>query len=164
MSKNIHVKVTINDDAMDFSCEPRQSLLEVLRDVLYLTGTKEGCNDGNCGSCSVTVDGVLVNACWVLGVEVNGKAVTTIEGMAQNGDLHPLQLAFLEETGLQCGFCTPGFLMSSRALLEQHPAPSETQIRHWLAGNLCRCTGYDRIIKAVQKASKTMRTEEESGR
>jgi carbon-monoxide dehydrogenase small subunit len=164
MSKNVHVKVTINDDAMDFSCEPRQSLLEVLRDVLYLTGTKEGCNDGNCGSCSVTVDGVLVNACCVLGVEVNGKAVTTIEGMAQNGDLHPLQLAFLEESGLQCGFCTPGLLMSSRALLEQHPAPSEAQIRHWLAGNLCRCTGYDRIIKAVQKASKTMRAEEENGR
>jgi carbon-monoxide dehydrogenase small subunit len=156
MSEKVHVNVTINGDSVDFLCEPRQSLLEILRDVLYLTGTKEGCNDGNCGSCSVTVDGVLVNACCVLGAEVNGKAVTTIEGMAKNGDLHPLQIAFLEETGLQCGICTPGFLMSSRALLEQHPAPSETQIRHWLAGNLCRCTGYDRIIKAVQRASKIM--------
>ena len=156
MSEKIHVNATLNGDAIDFLCEPRQSLLEVLRDVLYLTGTKEGCNDGNCGSCSVTLDGVLVNACCVLGVEVNDKAVTTIEGMAKNGDLHPLQVAYLEETGLQCGICTPGFLMSSRALLERHPAPSEAQIRHWLAGNLCRCTGYDRIVKAVQKASKAM--------
>jgi carbon-monoxide dehydrogenase small subunit len=156
MSEKVHVKVTINGNAMDFPCEPRQSLLEVLRDVLFLTGTKEGCNDGNCGSCSVILDGVLVNACCVLGVEINGKTVATIEGMAKNGDLHPLQVAFLEETGLQCGICTPGFLMSSQALLERYPAPSETQIRQWLAGNLCRCTGYDRIIKAVQRASKTM--------
>jgi len=156
MSEMVHVKTTINGAAVDFLCEPRQSLLEVLRDVLYLTGTKEGCNDGNCGSCTVTLDGVLVNACCVLGVEVAGKAVTTIEGMAKNGNLHPLQVAFLEETGLQCGICTPGFLVSSRALLERHPAPSEAQIRHWLAGNLCRCTGYDRIILAVQKASKRM--------
>lgn len=156
MSEMVHVKTTINGAAVDFLCEPRQSLLEVLRDVLYLTGTKEGCNDGNCGSCSVTLDGVLVNACCVLGVEVAGKAVTTIEGMAKNGNLHPLQVAFLEETGLQCGICTPGFLVSSKALLERHPAPSEAQIRHWLAGNLCRCTGYDRIITAVQKASKRM--------
>lgn len=156
MSEMVHVKTTINGAAVDFLCEPRQSLLEVLRDVLYLTGTKEGCNDGNCGSCTVTLDGVLVNACCVLGVEVAGKAVTTIEGMAKNGNLHPLQVAFLEETGLQCGICTPGFLVSSKALLERHPAPSEAQIRHWLAGNLCRCTGYDRIITAVQKASKRM--------
>lgn len=159
MSERVSVKATINGAKTDFLCEPRQSLLEVLREVLYLTGAKEGCNDGNCGSCSVTLDGVLVNACCVLGVEVNGKAVATIEGMAQNGDLHPLQIAFLEESGLQCGICTPGFLMSSRALLERHPAPSDAQIRHWLAGNLCRCTGYDRIIKAVQKASKTMLVE-----
>jgi len=159
MSEKVHVKTTINGAAVDFLCEPRQSLLEVLRDVLYLTGTKEGCNDGNCGSCNVTLDGVLVNACCVLGVEVAGKAVTTIEGMAKNGNLHPLQVAFLEETGLQCGICTPGFLVSSRALLERHPAPSEAQIRHWLAGNLCRCTGYDRIILAVQKASKRMLAE-----
>jgi len=161
MSEKIHVNATLNGDAIDFLCEPRQSLLEVLRDVLHLTGTKEGCNDGNCGSCSVTLDGVLVNACCVLGVEVNDKSVTTIEGMAKNGDLHPLQVAYLEETGFQCGICTPGFLMSSRALLERHPAPSEAQIRHWLAGNLCRCTGYDRIVKAVQKASKVMLTGEQ---
>lgn len=160
MNEKVHVNATINGDAVDFLCEPRQSLLEVLRDVLYLTGTKEGCNDGNCGSCSVTVDGILVNACCLFGVEINGKAVATIEGMAQNGELHPLQLAFLKESGLQCGICTPGFLMSSRALLEQHPQPSETQIRHWLAGNLCRCTGYDRIVKAVQEASKIMRAGE----
>jgi len=156
VSEKVHVKATINGEAMDFPCEPRQSLLEVLRDVLHLTGTKEGCNDGNCGSCSVTVDSILVNACCVLAVEVDGSTVVTVEGMAQNGGLHPLQVAFLEETALQCGICTPGFLISSRSLLEQHPAPSEAQIRHWLAGNLCRCTGYDRIIKAVRKASKTM--------
>ena len=159
MSERVSVKATINGAVTDFLCEPRQSLLEVLREILYLKGTKEGCNDGNCGSCSVTLDGVLVNACCVLGVEVNGKAVATIEGMAQNSDLHPLQVAFLEESGLQCGFCTPGFLMSSRALLERYPAPSDAQIRHWLAGNLCRCTGYDRIIKAVQKASRKMLVE-----
>ncbi len=154
MSEKHHVTATINGDVMDFLCESRQSLLEVLRDVLFLTGTKEGCNDGNCGACNVTLDGVLVNACCVLGVEVNGTAVETIEGMAQNGELHPLQESFLKETGMQCGICTPGFLMSSRALLEQHPAPSEEQIRRWLAGNLCRCTGYDRIINAVHKAAR----------
>jgi len=160
MSEKHHVTATINGDVMEFLCEPRQSLLEVLRDVLFLTGTKEGCNDGNCGACNVTVDGVLVNACCVLGVEINGKAVATIEGMTQNGDLHPLQEAFLEETGMQCGICTPGFLMSSKVLLEQHPAPSEARIRRWLAGNLCRCTGYDRIIKAVDKAAGKMGTGE----
>jgi len=156
MSKKHHVTATINGDEIEFLCEPRQSLLEVLRDVLFLTGTKEGCNDGNCGACNVTVDGVLVNACCMLAVEVNGKALETIEGMARNGALHPLQASFLEETGLQCGICTPGFLISSRALLEQHPTPSEEQIRHWLAGNLCRCTGYDRIINAVLKAARKM--------
>ena len=155
MSEQVHVNATVNGDQMDFLCEPRQSLLEVLRDILKLTGTKEGCNDGNCGSCSVFLDGVLVNACCVLGVEGDGRTVTTIEGIAKNGVLHPLQTAFLDETGLQCGICTPGFIMSSLALLERHPAPSEAQIRHWLAGNLCRCTGYDRIVRAVQKASKT---------
>lgn len=156
MSGKLHVTATINGDEIEFLCEPRQSLLEVLRDVLFLTGTKEGCNDGNCGACNVTLDGVLVNACCVLGVEIEGKSVATIEGMAENGDLHPLQATFLEETGLQCGICTPGFLISSRALLERHPTPSEDQIRRWLAGNLCRCTGYDRIITAVQKAAKIM--------
>jgi len=156
VSEKYRVCTTINGGEMDFLCDPRQSLLEVLRDVLFLTGTKEGCNDGNCGACNVTVEGVLVNACCVLAVEVNGKAVETIEGMAQNGELHPLQKSFLEETGMQCGICTPGFLMSSRALLEQYPAPTEAQIRRWLAGNLCRCTGYDRIINAVQKAAAEM--------
>jgi carbon-monoxide dehydrogenase small subunit len=160
MSEISHVTATINGDVTDFLCEPRQSLLEVLRDVLFLTGTKEGCNDGNCGACNVTVDDVLVNACCVLGVEVNGKSVATIEGMALDGDLHPLQESFLEETALQCGFCTPGFLMSSKALLEQHPEPSQEQIRRWLAGNLCRCTGYDRIISAVQRAAGKMAARE----
>ena len=149
----MHIKTMINGQMVDFLCEPRQSLLEVLRDVLHLTGTKEGCNDGNCGSCSVTLDGTLVNACCVLGVEVHDKEVSTIEGMADTGGLHPLQLAFIEETGFQCGICTPGFLVSAHALLEQNPTPSEMQIRHWLAGNLCRCTGYDRIVSAVQKAA-----------
>jgi carbon-monoxide dehydrogenase small subunit len=156
LSEKHHVTATINGDVMDFLCEPRQSLLEVLRDVLFLTGTKEGCNDGNCGACNVTVEGVLVNACCVLGVEINGKDVETIEGMAQSGQLHPLQETFLEETGMQCGICTPGFLMSSKVLLGQHPKPTDSQIRRWLAGNLCRCTGYDRIINAVQKAATKM--------
>ena len=156
MNKKHRVTATINGDVLDFLCESRQSLLEVLRDVLFLTGTKEGCNDGNCGACNVIVDGVLVNACCVLGVEINGRTVATIEGMAQNGELHPLQEFFLTETGMQCGICTPGFLMSSRALLEQHPTPSEAQIRRWLAGNLCRCTGYDRIINAVHRAARKM--------
>jgi carbon-monoxide dehydrogenase small subunit len=156
MTGKFHVTAIINGDEMEFLCEPRQSLLEVLRDVLFLTGAKEGCNDGNCGACNVTLDGVLVNACCVLGVEAEGKSIATIEGMACNGNLHPLQASFLEETGLQCGICTPGFLISSRALLERHPAPSEDQIRKWLAGNLCRCTGYDRIITAVQKAAKVI--------
>ena len=154
MTGKLHVTAIINGDEIEFLCEPRQSLLEVLRDVLFLTGTKEGCNDGNCGACNVTLDGVLVNACCVLGVEVEGKSIATIEGMACDGNLHPLQASFLKETGLQCGICTPGFLISSRALLERHPTPSEDQIRQWLAGNLCRCTGYDRIITAVQKAAK----------
>lgn len=147
----------INGDPVDFLCEPRQSLLEVLRDILHLTGSKEGCNDGNCGACSVMLDGVLVNACCVLGVEINDRTIETIEGMADEHDLHPLQHQFLAETGFQCGICTPGFLISARALLERHPTPSDTQIRHWLAGNLCRCTGYDRIISAVHKAAESMR-------
>jgi len=154
VSGRVHVRATVNGAAREFLCEPRQSLLEVLRELLRLTGTKEGCNDGNCGSCTVLLDGVPVNACCVLGAEVDGRAVETIEGMAVNGALHPLQRAFLEESGLQCGICTPGILMSSRALLETIPAPTEAQVRHWLAGNLCRCTGYDRIVKAVQKAAR----------
>jgi carbon-monoxide dehydrogenase small subunit len=156
MTRKLHAQALINGETKEFLFEPRQSLLEVLRDVLFLTGTKEGCNDGNCGACSVTVDNVLVNACCVLAAEIDGKTVATIEGMAENGTLHPLQQAFLEESALQCGICTPGFLIASRALLEQNPAPSESQIRQWLAGNLCRCTGYDRIIIAVQKAAQQL--------
>jgi aerobic carbon-monoxide dehydrogenase small subunit len=156
MAKRHHVSTTINGEATDFLCEPRQSLLEVLRDVLFFTGSKEGCNDGNCGACSVIVDGVLVDSCCMLGVEAEGSNIETIEGMADNGELHPLQKAFLEETGMQCGICTPGFLMSAKALLKQNPQPDENEIRHWLAGNLCRCTGYDKIVRAVQKAAGEM--------
>lgn len=157
MSKKKHVSAIINGSETDFLCEPRQSLLEALRDILYLTGTKEGCNDGNCGACSVLVDGILVDACCVLAVEVQGCRIETVEGLAERGVLHPLQKAFLEETGMQCGICTPGFLMSAKALLEQNPDPDDRQIRHWLAGNLCRCTGYDKIIKAVRRAAVEMR-------
>ena len=156
MAKRYQVTTTINGKETDFLCEPRQSMLEVLRDNLQFTGTKEGCNDGNCGACSVIVDGVLVDSCCMLGVEAEGCEIETIEGMAVNGELHPLQRAFLECTGMQCGICTPGFLMSAKALLASNPDPDEHEIRHWLAGNLCRCTGYDKIIRAVQKAAKDM--------
>ena len=156
MSKRTHVTTTINNKSVDFLCEPRQSLLEVLRDVLYLTGTKDGCNDGNCGACSVIMDGVLVDSCCVLGVEAEGSEIETIEGLAQNGELHPLQKAFLEQTGMQCGICTPGFLMAAKALLDKNPQPDERQIRHWLAGNLCRCTGYDKLVRSVMIASESM--------
>lgn len=156
MTRRYHVATTLNGKAQDFLCEPRQSLLEVLRDELHLTGSKEGCNDGNCGACSVVIDGVVVNSCCVLGVEVEGADVQTIEGMADGRDLHPLQRAFLEGTGMQCGICTPGFLISAKALLESNPNPSEHEIRHWLAGNLCRCTGYDKIVRAVQTAAAEM--------
>ncbi|MBI2992827.1 MAG: (2Fe-2S)-binding protein [Gammaproteobacteria bacterium] len=159
MSTKKRVAATVNGDAAEFLCEPRQSLLEVLREVLSLTGTKEGCNDGNCGACSVIVDGTLVNSCCMLGVEIDGCEVETVEGLARNGKLHPLQKTYLEETGMQCGFCTPGFLMSSKALLDAHPDPSERQIRHWLSGNLCRCTGYDKIVRAVQKAARMLEAE-----
>ena len=147
------VTATINGESREFLCEPRQSLLEVLRDVLYLTGTKEGCNDGNCGACSVIVDGVLLDACCMLAVEAEGGSIETIEGLATGAELHPLQQAFLEDTGLQCGICTPGFLMSAKALLDKHPRPDEHQVRHWLAGNLCRCTGYDKLVRSVLKAA-----------
>ena len=153
MSSKSLVTVTINGENREFLCEPRQSLLEVLRDVLYLTGTKEGCNDGNCGACSVIVDGVLLDACCMLAVEAQDCSVETIEGLAAGGELHPLQQAFLEETGLQCGICTPGFLMSAKALLDKTPNPDEHQVRHWLAGNLCRCTGYDKLVRSVLKAA-----------
>ena len=152
MSK-IHVSCEINGDPQEFLCEARESLLEVLREGLGFTGTKEGCNDGNCGACSVTIDGVLVDSCLVLAVEVEGKQIGTVEGVAGADGLHPLQQKFLEHAALQCGICTPGFLVASKALLEVKPNPTEHEVRHWLAGNLCRCTGYDKIVRAVLDAA-----------
>jgi aerobic carbon-monoxide dehydrogenase small subunit len=154
MSDRTHVRTTINGKPVEFLCEPRQSVLDVLRDELRLTGTKEGCNNGNCGACNVIMNGRLVNACLVLAVELQGKEVTTIEGLATPAGLHPLQQKFLENAALQCGICTPGFIMSAKALLDHEPHPSEDQVRHWTAGNLCRCTGYDKIIRAVIDAAK----------
>jgi carbon-monoxide dehydrogenase small subunit len=154
--RKIHVETTINGEPREFLCEPRQSLLEVLRDELRLTGSKEGCNNGNCGACNVLLDGRLVNSCIVLGVEVRGRRVTTVEGLASPGRLHPLQQKFLEHAALQCGICTPGFLVAARALLEHNPHPSEHEVRQWLAGNLCRCTGYDKIVRAVLDAAERM--------
>ena len=148
-----HIQTTLNGNATDFLCEPRQSLLEVLRDELGLTGAKEGCNNGNCGACSVILNGRVVNSCCVLGVEIAGAEVTTIEGIGSPDHLHPLQQAFLEEAALQCGICTPGFIVSSKCLLDREPHPDEHRVRWWLANNLCRCTGYDKIIKAVLKAA-----------
>ena len=156
MSIKSHVRTCINGEETEFLCEPRQSLLEVLRETLGLMGTKEGCNDGNCGACSVHLDGRLVDSCLVLAVEAQGKTVDTIEGMAGPDGLHPLQQAFLEEAALQCGICTPGFLMAAKALLDSEPNPSEDRVRLWLAGNLCRCTGYDKIVRAVLSAAKKM--------
>jgi len=152
-----HVSTTLNGEPVEFLCEIQQTLLDVLRDELSLTGSKEGCASGDCGSCSVTVDDRLVCSCLVLGVEVEGKLVTTIEGMADGETLHPLQQKFLEHAALQCGICTPGFLVASKALLEKHPDPTEEQARYWLAGNLCRCTGYDKIIRAVMDTAAEMR-------
>jgi carbon-monoxide dehydrogenase small subunit len=146
----------INGNDTEFLCEPHQSLLEVLRDELRLTGAKEGCNNGNCGACNVLLDGRLVNSCLVLGVEIAGREVSTIEGIASAEGLHPLQQKFLEHAALQCGICTPGFIVAARALLDQEPKPSEHDIRLWLAGNLCRCTGYDKIVRAVQDAAAEM--------
>ena len=156
MPRKVHVQTTINGEAAEYLCEPRQSLLEVLRDVLYLTGAKEGCNNGNCGACSVILDGSLVNSCLVLGAELEGKSLETIEGLAEPDQLHPIQDAFLENAALQCGICTPGFIMAAKVLLDNNPNPTEHEIRYWLAGNLCRCTGYDKIVRAVQDAAQTM--------
>jgi len=153
MPSKTHITATINGEEMEFLCEPRQSLLEVLRETLGLMGAKEGCNNGNCGACNVILDGVLVNSCLVLAVEIQGKSVTTIEGIASPQGLHALQQKFIEHAALQCGFCTPGFIVASKALLDQNPDPSEQEVRAWLAGNLCRCTGYDRIVKAVLDAA-----------
>jgi carbon-monoxide dehydrogenase small subunit len=147
------IHTTINGETYDLLCESRQSLLEVLRDAAGLTGAKEGCNNGNCGACNVIMDGVLVNSCLVLGVEADGRAIETVEGMAMAGRLHPLQQKFLEHAALQCGICTPGFLVSAKALLDHNPDPSEEEVRFWLAGNLCRCTGYDKIVRAVLDAA-----------
>lgn len=158
MTSRVRVEAQINGDPVEFLCEPYQSLLEVLRDVLGLTGTKEGCSNGNCGACNVLLDGVLVNSCLVLAPEVHGRKVTTIEGIAGPDGLHPLQQAFLEHAALQCGVCTPGFIIAARALLDRTPHPTEQQVRHWLAGNLCRCTGYDKIVRAVLAAADAMET------
>ena len=152
-----HVTTTLNGNAVEFLCETEQTLLEVLRDELRLTGTKEGCGTGDCGACSVTVDGRLVCSCLVLGVEAQGKSIQTIEGMAEGEKLHPLQRKFLEHAALQCGVCTPGFLVAARSLLERNPDPTEEEVRFWLAGNLCRCTGYNKIIEAVLDAAREMR-------
>lgn len=156
MQSKTHVQTTINGEQREFLCEPRQSLLECLRDILNLTGTKEGCGDGNCGSCTVLMDGRIVTSCLVLGVEAAGAEITTIEGIAKGNQLHPLQKAFLEEAALQCGICTPGFIVAAKALLDTKANPSEEEIRLWLANNLCRCTGYDKIIRAVEKAAREM--------
>jgi carbon-monoxide dehydrogenase small subunit len=156
MPSKTHVQTRINGEDVEFLCEPRQSLLECLRDILGLTGTKEGCNDGNCGACTVSMDGRIVDSCLVLGVEAEGAEILTIEGVASPDGLHPIQQAFLENAALQCGICTPGFIVSSKALLEAEPEPSEGRIRLWLAGNLCRCTGYDKIVRAVTDASEKM--------
>jgi carbon-monoxide dehydrogenase small subunit len=153
VSKKVHVQANINGIETDFLCEPRQSLLEVLRDELRLTGSKEGCNNGNCGACNVIMDGRLVNSCLVLGVEAEGRSIETIEGVADRQGLHPLQQKFLEHAALQCGICTPGFIVAAKALLDKNPKPTEDQVRHWLAGNLCRCTGYDKIVRAVLDAA-----------
>ena len=153
MSTKRVVTCTVNGREESFLCQPRQTLLEVLRDVLDMTGTKEGCTNGNCGACTVLLDGEPVVSCLVLAVECEGRELETIEGLADHGQLTPLQNAFLEGAALQCGICTPGFLMSAKALLRENPNPSEEQIRFYLAGNLCRCTGYDKIVRAVQSAA-----------
>ena len=152
-----HIAFSINGDPVEALCEADQTLLEVLRDELELIGTKEGCSTGDCGACSVTVDGRLVCSCLMLAPEVNGKEVGTIEGMAQGDKLHPLQQKFLEHAALQCGICTPGVLVAAKSLLERNPDPTETEVRYWLAGNLCRCTGYDKIVRAVMDTAAEMR-------
>jgi carbon-monoxide dehydrogenase small subunit len=153
----IAVATRINGDEVEFLCQAEETLLDVLRDRLDLTGAKEGCGTGDCGACSVIVDGRLVCSCLVLGAEAEGRSIETIEGMAKGGTLHPLQAKFLEHAALQCGICTPGFLMAAKDLLAWNPDPTEEEIRFGLAGNLCRCTGYDKIVRAVQDAAKVMR-------
>ncbi len=157
MAKKSHVTTTVNGDEYEFLCEPGQTLVDVLRYELRLTGTKEGCSTGDCGACSVVLDGRLVCSCLTLAVESDGKSIETIEGMADGEVLHPLQRQFLDLNGLQCGICTPGILVAAKELLNRNPDPTETEIRFWLAGNLCRCTGYDKIIRSVQAAAVEMR-------
>jgi carbon-monoxide dehydrogenase small subunit len=152
-----HITTTINGEATEFLCEPQLTMLDVLRDELRLTGSKEGCSSGDCGACSIMVDGRVVCSCLMLAVEAEGRKIETIEGMAKGDQLHPLQRQFLEHAALQCGFCTPGILVAAKALLDRNPDPSETEIRYWLAGNLCRCTGYDKIVRAVVDAAAEMR-------
>jgi carbon-monoxide dehydrogenase small subunit len=163
VARKLHVATTINGDQVEFLCEARQSLLEVLRDTLALSGAKEGCNNGNCGACTVLLDDEPVDSCLVLAVEAEGRRITTIEGVACDAALHPIQQCFLEDAALQCGVCTPGFIMSAKALLDRNPKPSEHEIRFQLAGNLCRCTGYDKIVQAVQDAAARMATSAAGG-
>ena len=154
----VHIKTNINGDNIEFLCGPEETLLDVLRDKLQLTGTKEGCGTGDCGACSITLDGNLVCSCLVLGAEADNAKIETIEGMSDGEKLHPLQQKFLDHAALQCGICTPGILVAAKALLEKNPDPTESEVRYWLAGNLCRCTGYDKIIRAVMDAAKEMRS------
>jgi len=155
--RSLHVSAMVNGDPVEFICDPGEPLLDVLRNRLGLTGAKEGCGTGDCGACSVTVNGRLVCSCLVLGAEVDGAEISTIEGMADNEELHPLQRAFIDGAAFQCGVCTPGILVAAKALLEKNPEPTDEEVRFWLAGNLCRCTGYDKIIAAVQVAAAEMR-------
>jgi carbon-monoxide dehydrogenase small subunit len=157
MMSQVRVSTTVNGDAVEYLCQADETLLDVLRDRLGLTGAKEGCGTGDCGACSVTVDGRLVCSCLVLGAEAEGRKIGTVEGIASGDKLHPLQKKFLEHAALQCGICTPGFLVAAKALLDHNPNPTETEIRFGLAGNLCRCTGYDKIVRAVQAAAAEMR-------
>jgi aerobic carbon-monoxide dehydrogenase small subunit len=152
----VHVTTTVNGDRLDFVCESDETLLDCLRDRLGLTGAKEGCGTGDCGACSIILDGRLVCSCLVLGVEAENREIETVEGLADGDNLHPLQRKFLEHAALQCGICTPGFLMAAKALLDHNPSPTEEEIRFALAGNLCRCTGYDKIVRAVQDAAKEL--------
>lgn len=158
MSK-IRVSTTVNGDAAEFLCEPGSSLLDVLRDTMGLTGSKEGCGSGDCGACTVVLDGEMVCSCLVLAPEAEGRTIATIEGVAEGSVLHPVQQKFLEHAALQCGFCTPGFIVAAKALLDRNPNPTETEVRYWLAGNLCRCTGYDKIVRAVLDAAAELRQE-----
>ena len=156
MARKVHVQTTLNGEATEFLCEPRQSLLEVLRDELGFTGTKEGCLTGDCGACSVLINGRVSCSCLIFGVEAEGQELTTVEGLADGDKLHPLQQKFLEHASLQCGICTPGFLVTAKALLDRNPDPTEHEVRYALAGNLCRCTGYDKIVRAVLDAASVM--------